>query len=172
MSMGFTPAELAEMARADAEIEATFRLTNEDVMLGRMIDRASILDNMDAAHWRRAEAQRRYREANRDKIAEGQRRYYEANRDKIAEGQRRYREANRDKIAEGKRRYYEANRDKIAEGKRELRDYRLSLGLTQKSFAALLGVSQPSICYWETISPPKDWKEIIKNTTTMQRNDM
>ena len=142
MSMGFTPAELAEMARADAEIEATFRLTNEDVMLGRMIDRASILDNMDAAHRRRAE---------------GKRRYYEANREKVAEAQRRYREA---------------NRDKIAEGKRELRDYRLSLGLSQKSFAALLGVSQPSICYWETISPPKDWKEIIKNTTTMQRNDM
>ena len=116
--MGFTPAELAEMARADAEIEATFRLTNEDVMLGRMIDRASILDNMDNKHKRLAEAQRRYREANRDKIAEG---------------------------------------------KRELRDYRLSLGLSQKSFAALLGVSQPSICYWETISPPKNWREIIKN---------
>ena len=108
--MGFTPAELAEMARADAEIEATFRLTNEDVMLGRMIDRASILDNMDNKHKRLAEAQRRY---------------------------------------------YEANRDKIAEGKRELRDYRLSLGLSQKSFAALLGVSQPSICYWETISRRK-----------------
>ena len=126
------------MARADAEIEAAFRLTNEDVMLGRMIDRASILDNMDAAHRRRAEAQRRY---------------YEANRDKIAEGQRRYRDA---------------NREKVAEGKRELRDCRLSLGLTQKSFAALLGVSQSLICYWETISPPKDWKEIIKNTTTMR----
>ena len=137
--MGFTPAELAEMARADAEIEAAFRLTNEDVMLGRMIDRASILDNMDAAHRRRAEAQRRY---------------YEANREKVAEAQRRYREA---------------NRDKIAEGKRELRDYRLSLGLSQKSFAALLGVSQPSICYWETISPPKNWREIIKNITTMTR---
>ena len=137
--MGFTPAELAEMARADAEIEAAVRLTNEDVMLGRMIDRASILDNMDAAHRRRAEYQRRYYEANRDKIAEG------------------------------KRRYYEANRDKIAEGKRELRDYRLSLGLSQKSFAALLGVSQPSICYWETISPPKNWREIIKNITTMTR---
>ena len=140
--MGFTPAELAEMARADAEIEATFRLTNEDVILGRLLDRHAILDNMDNKHKRLAEAQRRY---------------YEANRDKIAEGQRRYREA---------------NREKVAEGKRELRDYRLSLGLSQKSFAALLGVSQPSICYWETISPPKDWKEIIKNTTTMQRNDM
>ena len=121
--MGFTPAELAEMARADAEIEATFRLTNEDVILGRLLDRHAILDNMNNKHRRRAE---------------------------------------------GQRRYYEANRDKIAEGKRELRDYRLSLGLTQKSFAALLGVSQPSICYWETISPPKDWKEIIKNTTTMR----
>ncbi len=117
--MGFTPAELAEMARADAEIEATFRLTNEDVILGRLLDRHAILDNMDNKHRR---------------------------------------------LAEGKRRYYEANRDKIAEGKRELRDYRLSLGLSQRSFAALLGVSQPSICYWETISPPKDWKEIIKNT--------
>ena len=121
--MGFTPAELAEMARADAEIEATFRLTNEDVILGRLLDRHAILDNMDNKHRRLAEAQRRY---------------------------------------------YEANRDKIAEGKRELRDYRLSLGLTQKSFASLLGVSQPLICYWETISPPKDWKEIIKNTTTMR----
>lgn len=122
--MGFTPAELAEMARADAEIEAAFRLTNEDVMLGRMIDRHAILDNMDNKHRRRAEGQRRYREANRDKIAEG---------------------------------------------KRELRDYRLSLGLTQKSFAALLGVSQSLICYWETISPPKNWREIIKNITTMTR---
>lgn len=111
------------MARADAEIEATFRLTNEDVILGRLLDRHAILDNMNNKHRRRAEAQRRY---------------------------------------------YEANRDKIAEGKRELRDYRLSLGLSQKSFAALLGVSQASICYWETISPPKDWKEIIKNTTTMR----
>ena len=122
--MGFTPAELAEMARADAEIEAAFRLTNEDVMLGRMIDRHAILDNMDNKHRRRAEGQRRYREANRDKIAEG---------------------------------------------KRELRDYRLSLGLTQKSFAALRGVSQSRICYWETISPPKNWREIIKNITTMTR---
>ena len=146
--MGFTPAELAEMARADAEIEATFRLTNEDVMLGRMIDLAANLDNMDNASRRQAEYQRRYREANREKVAEGQRRYREANREKVAEGQRRYREA---------------NREKVAEGKRELRDCRLSLGLSQKSFAALLGVSQPSICYWETISPPKNWLEIIKN---------
>lgn len=51
------------MARADAEIEATFRLYNEDVILGRLLDRHAILDNMNNKHRRRAEAQRRYREA-------------------------------------------------------------------------------------------------------------
>ena len=71
--MGFTPAELAEMARADAEIEATFRLTNEDVILGRLLDRHAILDNMDNKHKRLAEGKRRYREANREKVSEGKR---------------------------------------------------------------------------------------------------
>ena len=71
--MGFTPAELAEMARADAEIEATFRLTNEDAILGRLLDRHAILDNMDNKHKRLAEGKRRYREANREKVSEGKR---------------------------------------------------------------------------------------------------
>ena len=51
--MGFTAAELAEMARADAEIEATFRLTNEDIALGRQIDRDAVLEGMDARARRR-----------------------------------------------------------------------------------------------------------------------
>jgi hypothetical protein len=41
----------------------------------------------------RAERNRAYREANRDKVAERQRAYYEANRDKVAEWNRAYREA-------------------------------------------------------------------------------
>lgn len=73
--MGFTAAELAEMARADAEIEATFRLTNEDLALGRQIDREAVLEGMDARARKQAEYQRRYYEANRDKVAERQRRY-------------------------------------------------------------------------------------------------
>lgn len=73
--MGFTAAELAEMARADAEIEATFRMTNDDVALGRQIDREAVLDRMDSKHRRLAEYMRRYREANREKVAEYQRRY-------------------------------------------------------------------------------------------------
>lgn len=133
--MGFTAAELAEMARADAEIEATFYVTNADVALGRLIDREAILDRMDPKQKR---------------IAEAQRRYYEAHKEEIAEAQRRYREA---------------HKEEIAEGKRELRDARIALGLTQKQAAELLGVAQSTVCYWETISPPKNWREMIEKLT-------
>lgn len=129
--MGFTPAELAEMARADAEIEASFRITDADLVIGRLFDREVILGRLDQKQKQRAEAQRRYREAHKEEIAEV------------------------------KRRYYEAHKEEIAEGKRELRDARIALGLTQKQAAELLGVSQPTVCYWETISPPKNWREMI-----------
>ena len=93
--MGFTAAELAEMARADAEIEATFRMTNEDLALGRQIDRDAVLEGMDARARKRAEYQRRYYEAHKDEAAEYQRRYYEAHKDEAAEYQRQYRRRKR-----------------------------------------------------------------------------
>ena len=68
--MGFTPAELAEMARADAEIEASFHITNEDIALGRALDREVALEHMDPKKRKVAESQRRYREANKEKVAE------------------------------------------------------------------------------------------------------
>ena len=148
--MGFTAAELAEMARADAEIEATFYVTNADVALGRLIDREAILDRMDSKQKRIAESQRRYYEAHKEEIAETQRRYYEAHKEERTEAQRRY---------------YEAHKEEIAEGKRELRDARIALGLTQKQAAELLGVAQSTVCYWETISPPKNWREMIEKLT-------
>jgi hypothetical protein len=67
---------------------------------------------------RNAECQRRYHEANKDKVAEKQRRYREANKEKMAEQNRQYREANKEKEAERKRRYAEANKDKVAEYQR------------------------------------------------------
>ena len=73
--MGISAAEQAEMARADAEIEATFRLTNEDIALGRQIDRDAVLEGMDAQARKRAERQRRYYEAHKDEVAEYQRQY-------------------------------------------------------------------------------------------------
>ena len=64
--MGWTKEELAEMAMADAEIEAEFRLTNEDINLSRSLDRYSVLDGMDAKQRKLAERKRAYYEANRD----------------------------------------------------------------------------------------------------------
>ena len=152
--MGFTPAELAEMARADAEIESTFCVTNADIALGRLIDREAILGRMDSKQKR---------------IAEAQRRYYEAHKEEIAEAQRRYREAHKEEIAEAQRRYREAHKEEIVEGKRELRDARIALGLAQKQAAELLGVVQSTVCYWETISPPKNWREMIEKLTSQHK---
>ena len=150
MAIRWTPAELEEMARADAEIEASFRVTDADLAIGRLFDREAILDRMDSKQKR---------------IAESQRRYYEAHKEERTEYQRRYYEAHKEEIAEGKRRYREAHKEEIAEGKRELRDARIALGLTQKQAAELLGVAQSTVCYWETISPPKNWREMIEKLT-------
>ena len=88
------------MARADAEIESSFCITNEEVAFGRLLDRDVLLENMDP---------------KRRKVAEQRRQYYEANKEKIAEYDRKYREANKEKIAEARQKYYAANREKILE---------------------------------------------------------
>ena len=128
----------------------SFRVTDADLAIGRLFDREVILGRMDSKQKRIAESQRRYYEAHKEEIAETQRRYYEAHKEERTEAQRRYREA---------------HKEEIAEGKRELRDARIALGLTQKQAAELLGVAQSTVCYWETISPPKNWREMIEKLT-------
>ena len=66
------------------------------------------------------------------------------------------------RIAEAQRRYREAHREEIAEGKRELRDARIAMGLTQREAAELLGVDQSTVCRWETIKPPPNWRTMIE----------
>ena len=68
------------------------------------------------------EHQRKWREANKEKKAEYQRKYYEANKEKCAERKRKYYEANKEKIVEHQRKYYEANKEKCAERKRKWRE--------------------------------------------------
>ena len=117
MAIRWTPAELEERARADAEIEAgPFRFTDAEIAFGRLFDREVILGRMDSKQKR---------------------------------------------IAESQRRYYETHKEEIAEGKRELRDARIALGLTQREAAELLGVDQSTVCRWETIKPPPNWREMI-----------
>lgn len=80
--MNFTPEELAEMARADAEIERDFIMTDEEAAESRELDRDALMARKDKKAKAVAEYQRRYREANKEALAERNRRYYEANKAK------------------------------------------------------------------------------------------
>ena len=93
----FTPEELAEIAAADAEIEAEFRLTQEDLDRSRELDR---------------EAKFRALPMEKQKVAEYQKAYYEANREKVAAQQKAYREANREQLRERARNYMREYRAK------------------------------------------------------------
>ena len=73
----FTPEELEELARIDAELEAA-PVTADELADSRRRDRAAKLDSMDKRTRRIAERMRQYREAHREEIAEQQRQYYEA----------------------------------------------------------------------------------------------
>ena len=73
--MPFTPEELAEMAAADAEIEASFRLEQEDLERARKLDRE--------AHFEALPYEKR-------KVAAQQKAYYEANREKYNSYMRKY----------------------------------------------------------------------------------
>ena len=106
----FTPEELAEMAAADAEIEAEFRLTQEDLDRSRELDR---------------EAKFRALPMEKQKVAAQRKAYREANREKVAAQQKAYREANREKVAEYQKAYYEANREQLRKRARNyMREYR------------------------------------------------
>ena len=71
----FTPEELAEIAAADAEIEAEFRLTQEDLDRSRELDR---------------EARFRALPMEKQKVAAQQKAYYEANREQLRKRARNY----------------------------------------------------------------------------------
>ena len=131
----FTPEELAEMEAADSEIEAEFRLTQEDLERSRKLDREAKFCALPMKKQKVAARQKAYREANREKVAAQKKAYYEANREKVAEYQKAYREANREKVAEYQKAYREANREKVRERARNyMRAYR-----TKKRAAAGAG---------------------------------
>ena len=108
----FTPEELAEIAAADAEIEAEFRLTQEDLDRSRELDREAKFRALPMEKQKVAAQRKAYREANREKVAAQQKAYREANREKLAAQRKAYREANREKVRERARNYMRAYRTK------------------------------------------------------------
>ena len=75
----------------------------------------------DAWRVKRSQQQRKYYEANREKIAKKDRKWSQANREKIAEYARKYREANPKKVSEINRKHKQANPEKVKEIRRKWR---------------------------------------------------
>ena len=63
----FTPEELEELRRADAEIEESYRLTPQELKESRQRDKQAKHDRLDARTQKIADYQAAYREANRGK---------------------------------------------------------------------------------------------------------
>ena len=108
----FTPEELAEMEAADAEIEAEFRLTQEDLDRSRELDREAKFRALPMEKQKVAAQRKAYREANREKVAAQQKAYYEANREKVATQRKAYYEANREQLRKRARNYMREYRAK------------------------------------------------------------
>ena len=67
--MAFTKEELEELARADAEIDEEFVMTQEEIEASRNRDKAARYDRLDNRGKKIAAGKKAYREANREKIA-------------------------------------------------------------------------------------------------------
>ena len=73
--MMFTPEELEELRRADAEIDENFRLTNEEIQASRKRDRESVVDRKDNHGKKIADYQAAWFQKNREKWNAYQREY-------------------------------------------------------------------------------------------------
>ncbi len=95
----FTPEELEELRRADAEIDEEFVQTQEEIEASRQRDKQAKFDALDNKGRKIAAQQAAYREANREKIAAQQAAYREANREKYNAYMREYMRKRREKNA-------------------------------------------------------------------------
>ena len=86
----FTPEELEELRRADEELDADFRQTQEEIEESRKRDRRVSFERKDNRGRKIAAQKAAYREANKEKIAAQQAAYREANKEKIADYQAAY----------------------------------------------------------------------------------
>lgn len=135
MTMPWTPAERAEMAAEDAEIEATFRLTAEEVDASEWRDLLAVCDRagkdpeterarrerkraFNRAHYakhreRELEKARRKYEADPEAVRAKRRKWYAENRERVRARQRAYEAEHQEEIRVRKRKHYAENRDRI-----------------------------------------------------------
>lgn len=121
--MSFTPEELAAMAAADAQIEAEFKLTYEEVQLSRRLDayavwQRSSWEEIEKRELNKQKHQRDYQKGNERK-KQYQREYYQRNKQRcIARKKAWYQENRASVIAQQKA--YKAKRKELHHAREEL----------------------------------------------------
>ena len=105
----FTLDELAEMAVADAEIEASFEITSDELNFSEKLDRLALGELVPCKKTNRdPEKVKRYRQA-----------YYERNRESICEKNRNYWNTHKAQMKAYKRAYYLAHKEEFLERSRK-----------------------------------------------------
>ena len=136
----FTPEDLAEMAADDAEIEATFELTSDELKLSANLDRLAIKESRMQqckscekrkrskeeiaacrhayylAHKEEYAARcKKWAKENRERKRELNRGQYQRNREKYIAYQKKYNQEHAEKVREYKRNWYRRNKNGQAE---------------------------------------------------------
>ena len=93
----FSPEELEELRRYDAQLDETFVETSEEIVAAYDRDKMAIEDRRDNAQKAALERRRAYNAVNRQKLLDQKRAYNAANREKLLAYYRAYNAANREK---------------------------------------------------------------------------
>ena len=72
------------------------------------------------------------------------------------------------RVAAQQKAYREANQGSALSEKSALRAARKRAGLTQKDVGAMLGVHHSTVSYWERLTPPDNWQEIVRRLEGFQ----
>lgn len=120
--MPFTPEELAEMAAADAEIEADFDgLSYYEIKASEKLDRESDLDNLPLEKRRKIDKYRKYRAVHKEEIKKRRKKHYQDHREEDLAKTKEYYFSNREAIAKRKADWYQKNKERILEKQRVYR---------------------------------------------------
>lgn len=103
----FTPAELAELADADAEIDSSFELSEDEAAASRMRD--YMAQGLTPSQIKALERQHRYYQKNREKKLQYMRAYAQAHKEEIAARKKLWYQENKERIREQHREYFQRN---------------------------------------------------------------
>ena len=118
--MSFTPEELAAMAEADAQIEAEFELTYEEVLFSRELDAYAVWQR---SSWEEIEKRKKSarNKQSREHQKQYQRAYYRQNREACIARKSAWYRANKDSIL-AQQKAYQAKRKELHHARDELQE--------------------------------------------------